>query len=235
MNQPGSLSTASSNKTEQQLQLALPLAAIISLSITCYVIAVIVGKKSINYKYFMIHYLYIYIRVYLGIAVRNWLIKMCCCSVPTSDEKNCDCDIFPSCSFGSVQSLCGCCKQSSSNTTCCNAVKFRKNTNFDTAHKFESFQLIFCPIVCREFQNWNVDCVRSWLNVVWAARRDLSIANHATAVVLKSRFTLNEVARLTVATRQLEHVSTLYELACTETITPYLYIYMRVFLVPPFI
>ena len=166
--------------------------------------------------------IYIYIRVYLGIAVRNWLIKMCCCSVPTSDEKNCDCDIFPSCSFESVQDLYGCCKQSSSNTTCCNAVKSRNNKNVDTAQICE---YIFCPIVCREFPNWNADCVRSLLNVVWAARRDLSIANHATAVVLKSRFTLNEVARLTVATRQLEHVSTLYELACTETITSYVYIY----------
>ena len=64
MNPPGSVSTASSNKTEQQLQLALPLAAIISLSITCYVIAVVVGKKSITYKYFMIHDLYIHTGIF---------------------------------------------------------------------------------------------------------------------------------------------------------------------------
>lgn len=126
-----STSTRSSNVSEgNRTDIALPLAAVISLAITCYVIVVLVG-----------------------IAIRKWFLRICCSSNDSSTD--CFCDIGSNCfAFDSTGTCCGnsginCC--SSPVINCCTAGTFNSCIFFKSCR--DSSQPIDCqPCDCCCFE-----------------------------------------------------------------------------------
>lgn len=122
-----STSTRGNNVSEVSgADIALPLAAVISLAITSYVIVVLVGEYRLLFKFLAYHVgRLIGFTLCTGIALRKWLFRMCCSSSDSTTD--CFCDIGSNCfAFDSTGACCGnsginCCS-SSPVMNCCNAV-----------------------------------------------------------------------------------------------------------------